>query len=44
MECICIDCKHQCSEYWNNGISDKSYYEWTLKQEECKEKEENNKI
>lgn len=33
--CICIDCNHKCSEYYNNGISDKSYYEWSIKMDKC---------
>lgn len=33
--CICVECKHQCNEYFNNGVSDKSYYEWTRKEDKC---------
>ena len=35
MGCICVECEHKCSEYNANYISDKSYYEWTLKEEKC---------
>ncbi len=35
----CIDCpnKNFCSEYYSNGVCDKSYYEWLLKLEKCEE-------
>ncbi len=32
---ICIDCPNKCGEYSNNICSDKAYYEWALKAEEC---------
>lgn len=31
----CITCEHKCSEYRNNYVSDRSYYEWVLKEEKC---------
>lgn len=43
MNCICLDCKHKCSEYYANGTSDNAYYEWSLKEEKC-EKEDQNAI
>ncbi len=36
MDCICIICERKCPEYYSNYISDKSYYEWTLKEDKCK--------
>lgn len=39
--CICVDCTHKCSEYYNNATCDKAYYEWCIKQEKC-EKEAHN--
>ena len=35
-KCMCIDCPNKCSEYYNNGVSDKSYYEWSIKLDKCK--------
>lgn len=34
----CINCKNQCFEYFENGISDKKYYDWSLKLQECRDK------
>ncbi|WP_181022540.1 hypothetical protein [Lachnospira multipara] len=36
MECKCIDCPNKCHEYNNNYVSDKSYYEWSIKLDKCK--------
>ena len=32
MECKCIDCPNKCHEYYNNGVSDRAYYEWSIKE------------
>jgi len=37
---LCTDCKNKCSEYLSNGISDKSYYEWTLRADKCEQDDE----
>ena len=37
-QCICADCLNKCYEYENNIISDKAYFEWTLKEDKCKAK------
>jgi len=42
-DCICVGCDHQCSEYNDSLTSDKAYYEWTLKQDECRAEREDNK-
>ena len=39
-EGICIDCPNKCYEYENNSTSDKAYYELSLKEDKCKESEE----
>lgn len=45
MECICIDCPDKCYEYYNNYVSDKAYYEWSIKLDKCKDFEKRgNKI
>ncbi len=33
----CVECKHQCYEYFNNGTSNKAYYEWTRQQDKCEQ-------
>lgn len=42
-DCICIDCPNKCYEYKNNSTSDKSYYEWTYKEDKCKAERKNDK-
>lgn len=34
------DCPNKCSEYYNNGVSDRAYYEWSIKLDKCKAKSE----
>ena len=42
MECKCIDCPNKCYEYYNNGVSDRAYYEWSIKLDKCKKESEEN--
>lgn len=36
MECKCIDCPNKCHEYNNNYVSDRAYYEWSIKLDKCR--------
>lgn len=40
----CVECDHQCYEYFNNGACDKAYYEWTLKQDKCDKEEKESEV
>lgn len=40
MECKCVDCPNKCYEYYNNGVSDRAYYEWSIKLDKCKAESE----
>jgi len=43
MECKSIDCPNKCYEYYNNCVSERAYYEWSVKLDKCKaESEEEN--
>lgn len=33
----CVECDHKCQEYLNNIVSDKAYFEWSLKLDKCKQ-------
>lgn len=35
--CICVDypSRYTCSEYNSNFVSDKAYYDWSLKLDKC---------
>lgn len=41
--CIYIDCPHKCYEYDERILSDKTYYEWTRKEEKCEKSKEEEK-
>lgn len=40
--CKCVECTHQCYEYYNNSTSDKAYYEWSIKEEKCEKEDKQN--